>query len=178
MTLYEPLAFVYVLEGPDHAGKTTTAAQISKVAREEGHNVRTVHFGPPAPTLLPYELFQLYVDAVAQAAHEAVTDNVVTIFDRLHIGEWVYGPMMRDRSLLTHTQIIAVDQMLDSIGAKKIHVTARFVTLRERHLAQGDDYVSTVAQLGSIRQRYLDTLRNPRLRGWVVLDTTFTVAPS
>ena len=176
MTLYDPLSFIYVLEGPDHAGKTTTAKQISDVARHEGHNVQCVHFGP-STGMTSYTLFEQYVSAVAKAAWESVTSNTVTIFDRLHVGEWVYGNIIRHHSLLTLDQIIAIDQMLSSVGAKKFHVTARNSTLQERHLKLGDDYISK-DELRVIQQQYIDMLKNPRFQDWHVLDTTFTVAPS
>ena len=72
---------VIVLEGPDGVGKTTL---LNDQTFFKG--ISTVHLGPPSPQVTP--LFE-YVDAINQTEGHSVK------FDRLHLGERIYGRILR-----------------------------------------------------------------------------------
>lgn len=77
---------VVILEGPDGAGKTTLAKVF-----EERFGYRYHHEGPP-----PAEknLLNYYGALLYDACH---ADQPV-VFDRLHVGEAVYGPLLRSNN--------------------------------------------------------------------------------
>ena len=75
---------VIILEGPDGGGKTTLATWLK---REHGFSY--VHAGPPTE---PADMLAEYGAQLWKALHGR--KNVV--FDRLHLGELVYGPVLRD----------------------------------------------------------------------------------
>lgn len=77
---------VIVLEGPDGAGKTTL---LNDPTFFKG--ISTLHLGPPSPEVTP--LFE-YVDAISQTEGHSVK------FDRLHLGERIYGQIFRHQDRL------------------------------------------------------------------------------
>lgn len=79
-----------ILEGPDGAGKTTLAQAICARFRMEYH-----HEGPP-----PRE--GALVDHYEKLLLHSATD---TVFDRLYLGELVYGPLLRNHSRLSHADV-------------------------------------------------------------------------
>lgn len=71
---------ILVLEGPDFAGKSTTAEQLVGLF---GGDVRWVGQPPASADLVSY-----YLDPI----HKATTRADLTVFDRLHISELVVLP--------------------------------------------------------------------------------------
>lgn len=76
---------IFIIEGPDGAGKTTLARQLAKDYDLEYH-----HEGPP-PT---DKVTQYYINLLLDAKDKRI------IFDRLALGEMVYGPILRGRNAL------------------------------------------------------------------------------
>uniref|UniRef100_A0AAU6R6D7 Thymidylate kinase n=1 Tax=Micrococcus phage Kurnik TaxID=3092208 RepID=A0AAU6R6D7_9CAUD len=161
---------IYVLEGPDLAGKTTLADEITKIHHERGDAVMKRKMSQPDREATQLDLFGEYFRAVQWAALTSERDTHV-IFDRLHVGEWIYGHHKRGNSLLTFEQITALDQLLDSVQAKKIFVDVEYDALALRYRQRGDDYVN-LADLATISHDYRDMLfrhndtRQPDLFGW------------
>jgi len=86
-----------VLDGPDGAGKTTLAKIICK---QYGMWYR--HEGPPPPGV---PVFQHYSGLLEQTTEP-------TVFDRLHVGELVYGPLLRGASGLTREQVDELNEQV------------------------------------------------------------------
>lgn len=156
---------IYVLEGPDLAGKSTLAAKLASLSFAPAD---IVSFGPPAEGTTSTQLLQEYMTNVLNAG----TSGATVIFDRLHIGEFIYGPTFRGKSLLSMRQIEAIDALLDGIGAVKIFVDAPDNTLAYRHTIRGDDMVDA-KQLRHIAHSYRDLLLDLddtgaySLHGWI-----------
>lgn len=75
-----------IVEGPDGCGKSTV---IAKLGLERLHTVAfKPEYGPPVPW---------YLNRVLKAKP--------TGFDRLHLSEWIYGPMLRAASAVNQTQM-------------------------------------------------------------------------
>lgn len=94
-----------IIEGPDGAGKTTLAKQLQKKYKLEYH-----HEGPP-----PAE-----PSALQHYAGLLLRTEAPTVFDRLHLGELVYGPLLRNGSRLKPTDIVLMDRLLNARGITTI----------------------------------------------------------
>ena len=101
---------IIVLEGADHTGKSTLAAELVKLG------FRYTHFGPPKPG---ENLFERYTRALDQ-----VKRGEDVVFDRLHLGELVYGPVMRGKSQLTLPQARLINRYLFAKGGVLVMCTA------------------------------------------------------
>jgi hypothetical protein len=71
----------FIIEGPDGAGKTALSCQICNHFSMAYH-----HEGPPPAELT--ELGAYYTNRLLEAKEP-------TVFDRLHLGELIYGPLLR-----------------------------------------------------------------------------------
>lgn len=138
---------IFVLEGPDFAGKSSHAESIA--SRLVGGS-DIIHNGPDKE----YPPERLFAKYVTQVAH-AINSDRHTIFDRLHVGELIYGPAYRNESRLSFYQIRAIDDMLDDVGAVKVFVDAEDVDLVSRFRGErGDDLVKDEETLLKIAKSY------------------------
>lgn len=174
---------IIVLEGPDLAGKSTIASHLKSFYHDRQHRpVEVIKISQPVESE-GIDLFVEYVQQIYGAYTKTVMEpDLVVIFDRLHIGEWVYGPRKRANSKLSWAQIVAIDDMLDSIGAHKVFVSQPIPELMKRFDARGEDFV-TKAELTDIAKHYMAILdpysspamevhREPTLNRWRVVAKT------
>lgn len=91
---------VIILEGPDGTGKTTLAKQI---AANFGYEY--VHNGEPKSE----DMLKEYATQLYDAINDEDEDYV---FDRLHIGERIYGPLLRQRDRLSHQGEILMNRLI------------------------------------------------------------------
>ncbi len=92
-----------ILEGPDGAGKTTLAQLLIK-----RHGFAYAHEGPPpagTDSLLHY-----YAQRLLDAKEP-------TVFDRLHLGEMVYGPLLRAESRISGSDSLLMNRLLSGTGS-------------------------------------------------------------
>lgn len=152
---------IVVLEGPDFAGKSTVAEAL---ARQFGGSI--VANGPPPPDVI---LRDHYLDQVYAAA---LADHLI-IFDRLHVGELIYGPIYRGASQLSEDDVMSIEHALNAVDALKVHVDASDDVLLERlHGPRGDDMVRDDDQLLSIAHQYRALLASDGLLpDWESLST-------
>jgi thymidylate kinase len=87
-----------ILEGPDAAGKTTLAKEL------ELCGFKYIHNGPPAPG------DPGYADQLREA------DGKLIVFDRFHIGEIIYGPLLRGKSLVSDEEWEKLDIEIERMG--------------------------------------------------------------
>lgn len=111
-----------ILEGPDLAGKTTLAKRLAKETR-----LPIFHKGPPQQE----PLFEYEPQSFPPG-----------IYDRFHLGEVVYGPILRGGSGLAPAQLLHVQKFLESRGAITVVLLPSFETITERYKAIGDDMLS------------------------------------
>jgi thymidylate kinase len=88
-----------ILEGPDGAGKTTLAQELVRVFNLEYH-----HEGPPPLDRYPIHHYSELITSRRRP----------TVFDRLHLGETVYGPLLRGSSRISRKELNILDRLTPS----------------------------------------------------------------
>ena len=91
---------IYIIEGPDGAGKTTLVEQI----RKSNYNAVVKHFGAPQTPEEADNYYKVY----AKAINDMHSDSEVLIFDRSWYSDMVYGPVMRNRQEMTQELVVVV----------------------------------------------------------------------
>lgn len=140
---------ILILEGPDAGGKSALAMALA----ERGYATR--HTGPPGMTP-PYIQ---YTGALARAvtANRAGLDPRPFVFDRLHLGERVYGPVLRDRDQLGPILNRHIDRILFGIGGIVLYCTTDFATMEETWRARaskGEELIKDVSRYMALFTRY------------------------
>ena len=91
-----------ILEGPDGAGKTHLARKLCAMNQMGYH-----HEGPPPVGIPP---LHHYAALLTQAARP-------TVFDRLHLGQVVYPPLLRDELPMTPTELTLMARLISGTGS-------------------------------------------------------------
>lgn len=102
------LALNVVLEGPDGGGKTTLAATL-----HERYGCLHQHAGPPRAGIGPAALARDYARMVTPRL-EIDGQAVGVVADRWALGETIYGPLFRGRSLIGKAEWTALSCLLDA----------------------------------------------------------------
>lgn len=117
-----------ILEGPDGTGKTTLAGEL-----EELIGARVLHRGPPGQDVITEYARDI------QWYQPGRGDHVVC--DRWHLGEQVYGPILRGGSRFSRETFAHVEKVLQRRGAVLVVLTAPGGELRRRIGKRGDDLI-------------------------------------
>lgn len=140
---------IVVLEGPDGSGKTTLARRLAAK-----HDLEYVHVGPPTPEQLADDdsLLRHY----ARLVETRRTRNVV--FDRLALGERVYGPIFRGRDGLGPHGWRVFRRLLSGVRAIQVLCLPRFEACkgawssgREEMLKREDQFAASYWSYSSMR---------------------------
>ncbi len=113
-----------IIEGPDGAGKTTLAREIVSASRKANLRVRELHRGAPSSSNLVRE-YSLDLRDYAPARD-------LIICDRWHMGERVYGTLLRGRSLMSQGTWWWLEMFLAARGAVEIVLAPPLSTLQQR----------------------------------------------
>lgn len=131
-----------VVEGPDGSGKTTFINELSTAIMEPnvpdspgmyyGSDTEIMHSGPLREN--PLAAYELRLKDYDPYKH-----NI--LIDRWHIGELIYGPLLRGRSQLTPGMKKHIDLLLTKLGAVKIFMDTDYDTVIKRCRARGEDLI-------------------------------------
>lgn len=102
-----------IIEGPDGAGKTTLARFLC-----HRHNMGYHHEGPPP---VGVSALEHYGRLLAEAPRP-------TVFDRLHLGEVVYGPLLRGGSRLSTYDWGLMNRLIRGTGSVVVTCLAPWAT--------------------------------------------------
>jgi hypothetical protein len=91
-----------VLEGADCTGKTSIAQDLV-----ERFGYRYHHEGPPPPGEKIFD----------RASRLLLAAHAPTVFDRLYLGEAVYGPILRGQAQLDFQQVKVLNRLAHGVGA-------------------------------------------------------------
>lgn len=128
---------IIIIEGPDGSGKTNLA---NKLSQQTGWPI--VHRTQPKSDDEKKAMMDSYLEVINSGRN--------CIFDRSWYSEMVYGPVMRDTSVISYAQMYALERKLTKRGAMIIHCTGPIDTLWKRCLLRGEDYIvdrTTYAQI-------------------------------
>jgi hypothetical protein len=130
---------ILVLEGADGTGKTFLAKELEKRGYRYEHESQ-----PPTD-----DLFEHYTRKLLSARGQRVC------FDRLHVGELIYGPVMRGKSLITIEQMRLLNRLLYSMGGKLIFCDTSDYKIQGNWLKRkGQEYVDRVDKILDIAAKY------------------------
>lgn len=119
---------IIIIEGPDGSGKTTLANQLS---RQTGYKI--IHRTRPKTEEEKAIMMDEYLQIIRSR------ENV--IFDRSWYSEMVYGPVMRDASVISYSQMYDLERRLMKVGAMIIYCTDAKPVLWARCQERGEDYI-------------------------------------
>ena len=138
-----------ILEGPDGAGKTTLANELEKCG------CAYVHFGVPP---LGEDLFKWFLKPLLDAR-----EFQSVVFDRLHLSDRIYGPLMRGDSPLTELHERLIERYLYARGGQVVICLPPWRTVLNNWLKnQENEYVDTPGKLRKIYGGYYRLLRSER----------------
>lgn len=141
---------VIVLEGPDCGGKTTLANWLVK-----NHDCQLVHTGPPQG--LPFQEYMSQLMDVDLKRRMGM-DTRPVVFDRLHLGERVYGPIVRDNDRLGPYYNRMLDRVLLGFGAVIVYCAPcdRQLTVDEwrKRAAEGKELITNEGLFEKVLQEY------------------------
>jgi hypothetical protein len=90
-----------IIEGPDGSGKTTLLKQLGL----ERRTFKSMHGGVGGTTPNGWapgaEPFDALVEIILNKQYEESRSGIKIGIDRLHLSEWVYGPILRNKQLIT-----------------------------------------------------------------------------
>ena len=132
---------IIIIEGPDGSGKTTLAGILS---RQTGFPV--VHRTQPKSEEEKAKMMDGYVDAIKKGKN--------IIFDRCWYSEMAYGPIMRDKSVISYPEMYELEQLLTKRGALIIYCTDKPETLWYRCSKRGEDYITDYDTFVSICKEF------------------------
>lgn len=145
-----------ILEGTDGAGKTTLADHLVSKMWTLGVETEVLHAGPPESGI---SVFEQYTLPLLERREKIARRNYLLILDRWHLGELIYGPLLRGKSQLDPEQFAYLELLLESLGAVKVVVNATDSAIRDRLGAHREDLVS-VEQAIDIKELFLSLALN------------------
>jgi thymidylate kinase len=150
-----------IVEGVDGVGKSSFCDRLARLI-EKTHPDDTVgmlHAGPPNPKLDILEEYELLLQGYTPGTRTHV------ICDRWHVGEMVYGPLLRHHCRLDEARWRHLDMFLRAKGAITVHLTAPPRVVIERLKRKDGEELITEEQVEEVIHEY-----------WDVLGTWFDVA--
>jgi hypothetical protein len=136
---------LYLLEGPDGAGKTSLAERLLTAADADGWETAYLHNGPSGD--LPGSLYRHYRAQLLEAA-EMAEDGVAYCVDRSWVSERVYGPVYRGHSRITEGQSRRLEHLALRWGFTILGVRAEPGVRLRRVRARGERVDAHFLRLG------------------------------
>lgn len=137
------LAKIILLEGCDGSGKTFLANWL-----HDTYGYQIIKTGPPVPGI---DVTVSYL----RALRAAIKVPSRTVFDRLHIGEAIYGPILRGEDRMGPEGMAAMERVIAKHNIKLIICSPPWNTLVAGWSSK-DDLLKDEATLLTVQERYLE----------------------
>lgn len=131
---------IIIFEGPDGAGKSTMIEAVKQKHLDEGHAPETVQIWRAGPFPQDSDAWREYVLPLTSLYPSR---DWLVLIDRWHLGELIYGPLLRGQSRLSLDQRTWIEGYLRTFGAVMVHLTATLEELTRRLGERGDDLIKT-----------------------------------
>lgn len=138
---------IIILDGPDGSGKTTLANQLANQT-----NYALLHRAQPKNEEDKKRMMNEYLQVIRTGKN--------CIFDRSWYSEMVYGPVMRDASVISYPQMYDLERSLAKRGAIIIYCTQSIETLWKRCRIRGEDYITDIQTFSDICKGFDDLMYN------------------
>ena len=135
---------VVILEGCDGSGKTTLAGALT---RRRGYSYSVVKTGPPVPG---YDVAVAYLDEI----YAALARLGRTLFDRLHLGEKIYGPLLRGEDRMGRDGLATIERVMATHDVSLIICCPPWDTLVASWRSK-DDLLKNETQVRHVYDAYL-----------------------
>lgn len=127
-----------IVEGPDGSGKTT----LIELLGHERKQLRSLRDGVGATNNKGWaKKGESVVDAYRRQLNLALTTERATgvkiAFDRFHLSEYVYGPILRNKQLITPEVMIAISRVLRDLRVPVILCLPPFAKTLEKVMEPG-----------------------------------------
>lgn len=141
---------IIIIEGPDGAGKTTLAEQISRQTKYP-----IIHRTKPKNEEEKKRMMGEYLQTIRSGKN--------MIFDRCWYSEMAYGPVMRDSSVISYPQMYELEEQLAKTGALIIYATGPKAALWQRCQKRGEEYITSRDNFNAIYDNYVQIMKVPHL---------------
>lgn len=138
---------LFIIEGPDGSGKTSLAETLSK---QTGYPI--VHRSQPKSEEEKAKMFDEYLRLASSSKN--------VILDRCWYSEMVYGPVMRDASVLSYPDMYKLEAAAKKHGAIVIYCTDQPGVLWKRCKRRGEDYIVDASTYNAIYEGYEELMRS------------------
>lgn len=133
---------IFILEGPDGAGKSTLAKKLKLIT---GYDI-VARDRPKS---------QEDKDGMMAGYKELIQDNKSFILDRSWYSEMVYGKIVRGENYIDKGKMIELEALIiQNGGGVIIHCTNEIDILWDRCQVRGEDYITDRSTLDIIRLGY------------------------
>jgi thymidylate kinase len=139
---------IIILEGPDGAGKTMLAQQLSKQTKYP-----IEHRTKPKDEAEKQLMMGKYLQDINSGKN--------VIFDRCWYSEMAYGPVMRDKSVISFPQMYELEKRLAKAGAIIIYCTGPAHVLWKRCQKRGEDYITSKDAFNAIYKNFEELFAAP-----------------
>jgi thymidylate kinase len=156
---------LFIVEGPDGAGKTTYVNQLhgELERRWPADKIEVLHRGPPPPNTNPLDEYALPLLSYRPGQNHHI------ICDRWHWGEWVYPAVLKRATLADDATWWWLDMLVQSRGAVTVYADTPHDIIVSRLRDRGDDLIHE-RDIDGITRAYDSCRRNSR--AWQVTTST------
>ena len=139
---------IFIIEGPDGSGKSTLAGLLSS---QTGYPV--IHRSQPKTEEEKARMYKEYEELAASSKS--------CILDRCWYSEMTYGPVMRDKSVISVFEMYRLESLLTKHGAMIIYCTGKPNVLWSRCLKRGEEYITSKENYMQIYNNYEELMNIP-----------------
>lgn len=134
---------VIILEGVDGSGKSTLATKLFGASPVP---TTLLHRGPMQGTVEEEYIYPL----------NTLQPGRLLIADRWHVGEMIYGPIYRGKSLVAGDYNLVIEKLLSDMNAVKVMVSPPVEVVKARLDHRGEDYLKPehVDEVHAFYERY------------------------
>lgn len=156
---------IVIIEGVDGAGKTTLVDAL--IAAHDG----------PSRVIKRSQLREDPMVAYEWRDLSEYDGSTLFVCDRWHVGELVYGPLYRGRSMLEPAQTLHIEMALTALGALRLHVTAPIDVIMQRVAERGEEFLQP-KHFGLVWDFYRHYVTTPLGRRWQTIDSSEPYRPA